>query len=270
MHDHTLYIVRHGCTKMNGEGGTSVDRIRAWTDVPLTDKGREEAREAAAKLGGKGIGAIVASNLSRARETAEIIGRTLGLTPTFTHKLRPWDLGKFTGAKTHEALPQIARYVREKPDTPVPDGESFDQFKTRAFQGFYEAVAVHPGQIVAIVTHHRDERLMIAWDKAGQPNDHAIEIDVLLQKGDPPGGVIKLTTTLAALKGRLTHEEAGFGRAHGRDRCGACKAYRSPDDCAKVLPPMDADDWCRVGVSKRDGHAFDPDAGRLNKAMQFG
>src|SRR5262249_43760258 len=128
-HTHTLYIVRHGATKLNGEDNTSVDR--AWSDVPLTEKGRQEARQAARKLKGKGIGVIVASDLDRARETAEIIGAELGIKPTFTPKLRPWDLGKFTGTKTIEALPQIEIYAREKPDTPVPEGESFNQFRTR-------------------------------------------------------------------------------------------------------------------------------------------
>lgn len=211
MHDRTLYIVRHGCTRLNGEDTTSVDRIRAWSDVPLTDRGRDEARQAAAKLRGKGIGAIVASDLSRARETAEIIGKALGLTPTFSRTLRPWDLGKFTGKATPEALPQIERYVRDKPDTPVPDGESFHQFCARAFHGFYNALAAHPDTIVAIVTHHRDERLLTAWDKTSQPSDHSIDIEMFLQKGDPPGGIIRLTTTLAALKGGRLKEAMKFG-----------------------------------------------------------
>jgi Histidine phosphatase superfamily (branch 1) len=238
--------------------------------VPLTDKGREEARAAATKLKGRDVGAIVSSDLSRAHETAEILGSILEIDPSSSQKLRPWDLGKFTGSKTEEALPEIERYARDKPDTPVPEGESFNDFRDRAFDGFYEAVASHPGKIVVCVTHHRDEMLMRAWDKAGQPNDHAIDLEVFLQKGDAPGRVHKLATTLAALKGRLTHEEAGFEVDPGqRDYCGICKAYRGKDDCAKVLPPIDADDWCRVGVSKRDGHAFDSAGARLNKAMKF-
>jgi broad specificity phosphatase PhoE len=204
-HDVTLYIVRHGCTKLNGEDNTSVDKIRAWLDVPLTDKGRAEARMAAAKLRGKNVGAIVASDLSRARETAQIIGQALGIKPTFTRKLRPWDLGIFTGKSTRESLPKIGEYARNKPDVAVPQGESFNAFRDRAFEGFYEAAASHPGKIVCCVTHHRDEMLMLAWDKDGQPADHSVDIEKLLQAGDPPGGVHKLTTTLAALKGRLTH-----------------------------------------------------------------
>src|SRR6266568_9011797 len=45
-----LYIIRHGCTDMNGEGNTSADRIRGWSDVPLNDAGREDAVQAGEKL----------------------------------------------------------------------------------------------------------------------------------------------------------------------------------------------------------------------------
>lgn len=203
-----LYIVRHGCTKLNGEGGTSEDRIRAWSDVPLTDKGRMEARRAASKLAGKGIGAIVASDLIRAEETAKIIGNILGIKPVFTMKLRPWDLGIFTKQRTVDALPRIEVYVRDTPDKPIPEGESFNTFRDRNFQGFYEAVRDNPGKIVACIAHHRNEMTMLGWDADGQPLSHAIDPDKLLQKGDPPGGIHKIMTTLDALRGKVTQRAA--------------------------------------------------------------
>jgi broad specificity phosphatase PhoE len=262
-HDVTVYIVRHGATKLNNQVDTSVDRIRAWLDVPLVEEGREEARKAAAKLRGKGIGAIVSSDLDRARETAEIIGGILKIKPTFTMKLRPWDLGKFTGKSTKESLPEIEIYARDKPDQAVPQGESFNKFRDRAFEGFHEAVRAHPGETVACVTHHRDEMLMLAWDADGQPASHEVDIDKLLQKGDPPGGVHKLTTTIWALHGLFTAGQVGLQEAMTRDCCGACKAYLKPHGCKKVDAKVDSDDWCKVGVSKTDGHRFDPDGPKI-------
>lgn len=269
-HGVMIYIVRHGATKMNNQTDDSADRIRSWLDVPLTDQGREEARLAAAKLIGKGIDFIECSDLVRAHETARIIGRELDLTPRPTRKLRPWDLGIFTGKPTKDAIPEIQKYACDTPDIPVPEGESFHQFKDRAFEGFYEAVADHPGKIVLLVTHHRDERLLESWDKAGQPLDHTIDIRTFQQKGDPPGGVKTLMTTLQALKGKLSHEEAGYRRSTGRDRCGNCKAFEGTDDCKKVKPPIVFNGWCKVGVSRLDGHNFDPAGSRLNEALKFG
>lgn len=266
-HDIVMFIGRHGETKMNNQSDMSEDHIRAWLDVPLTDKGRDEARQMAAKLRGKGIGAIVASDLVRAAETAEIAGAILGIKPTFTMKLRPWDLGEFTGQSTKEALPEIERYVRDMPDKAVPKGESFHTFQHRMFDGVHGAVVAHPGKIPLLVTHHRVLQDLLAWDAAGQPASHEIDVDVLLQRGDPPGGVHKLTTTIWALHGYFTPREVGFRErprlSMGDDDCGGCKAFMKPSACKKVDVRLDSDDWCKVGVSTKDGHRFHPDGPRI-------
>lgn len=197
-----LHIVRHGATKMNNETDTSQDRIRGWTDVPLTDEGRDEAADAAKKLKKRDIQVLMCSDLSRARETAKIIGKELELKPTSSPKLRPWDLGKFSGMSTKEAMPQIKKYIDDSPDEPVPEGESFNDFRARAFAGIKEAFAKAKGRRLAVVTHHRIERLLTAWDEAGQPADHTIDLGEFGKKGDPPGGVIELAINLKALAGK--------------------------------------------------------------------
>jgi len=187
-----LYIVRHGETKLNNDTDTSQDRIRGWADVPLTDQGRKEAKVAANKLKQYDIEIIFCSDLSRAKETAEIIGKELDIKPTSTKKLRPWNLGELTGTPTNDALPKIAEYVRKKANKKVPDGESFDDFSDRFFKGLHEIVEKADGKNLCVVTHHRDERILKAWVDAGCPADHKIDLDTFLQKGDPPGGVIVL------------------------------------------------------------------------------
>lgn len=183
-----LFLVRHGCTDLNGEGGTSTDKIRGWSDVPLNDIGRDDARRAGDSLKRKGITAIVASDLSRAKETADIIGQKIGVTPTYTMKLRPWDLGKFTGEPADESREALKEYSTTKTDVKVPGGESFDDFRFRALDGVGEALRNHPNDQVAIVTHHRVERLLNAWDEQGQPTDGELHEPTFLQKGEPPGG----------------------------------------------------------------------------------
>ena len=202
----TIYVVRHGATKFNGEAGVSVDRERGWSDVPLTEDGREEARKAGASLKNKGITAIVSSDLVRAKETAKIIGGIIGIKPEFSFKLRPWNLGDLTGKDMKEANPQIAAGTRS-PDKPVPGGESFNAFKTRAFQGLDEAVMKHSDPLL-IVCHHRLERLIAGWVKAGEPPSHAINLNTFLEKGDPPGGIIILHTSEAALGARTGKADA--------------------------------------------------------------
>jgi broad specificity phosphatase PhoE len=270
----TVYIVRHGATKLNNQVDMSEDRIRGWSDVPLVEEGRQEARGAAKKLVGKGIKAIVTSDLSRAHETADIIGKIIGIKPVASQKLRPWNLGKLTGCTTKEALPKIAEYVRNRPDEAVPDGESFNSFKARAFAGLAEAVAQNAAPIL-IVTHHRDERLFEAWQKLGQPASHAIDLDTFLQKGDPPGGIkmMQIGKSESATAGaadmetdgaaptKLSHAAVHYGLAKPNgDKCATCKSYLGPNNCIKVVNPIYPAGWCNVGHSKTDGHPFDAKA----------
>ncbi len=187
-----IYILRHGATKLNNQTDMSEDRIRGWTDVPLAEEGRKEAEAAGLKLKPKGVQAIVTSDLSRAKETAAIIGKILGVKPAVSRGLRPWNLGTFAGKSSKEAMPAIAQYVQEKPDTAVPDGESFNAFKMRAFEGLADAIEANHGKVLVIVTHHRNERLYEAWGKAGRPEDLSIDLKEFLQKGDPPGGIKEL------------------------------------------------------------------------------
>src|ERR1700730_11081047 len=147
-----VYVVRHGQTKMNNASDESEDRIRGWLDVPLTDVGREEAVGAAEQLTRVGVEVIVTSDLSRAEETAQIIGQAVGIKPSITDKLRPWDLGDLTGQPTSEVLADIARYVTQAPDDNVPGGESFNSFKARAFAGISEACSGNKDKVLVLVT----------------------------------------------------------------------------------------------------------------------
>lgn len=195
----TVHVVRHGATEMNNQTDLSQDRIRGHLDVPLAPEGEEEARRAAEKLKGAGIQIIVASRLIRAVQTAKIISDVLGGIPVqVSPNLVPWNLGDMQGTATKEALPKIAYYATEAPDTPVPGGESFHQFVVRANQGLAEAIELAAGRPLVVVTHHRDERLWKAEQAAGwQPGQ--IDLGVFLQKGDPPGGVFEMQVNPAAL-----------------------------------------------------------------------
>ncbi|MDF2442244.1 MAG: putative phosphatase [Subtercola sp.] len=73
----TLALVRHGETDWNAER-----RIQGRSDVPLNDTGRAQVRATAELLRSEEWDFVVCSPLSRARESADIIARELGLTVT--------------------------------------------------------------------------------------------------------------------------------------------------------------------------------------------
>ena len=70
----TFALVRHGQTDWNAVG-----RIQGATDVPLNDVGRGQATEAVTPLSEYTWDFVVASPLSRAAETADIIAEDLKL-----------------------------------------------------------------------------------------------------------------------------------------------------------------------------------------------
>ena len=100
----SLYIVRHGETEWNAQG-----RIQGHTDVPLSDRGREQARAAAHRLQGYAFDAAYSSDLSRTRETAEMIRGESVYPLETTPMLREYHKGVFEGLTVHE-------YARQYPD----------------------------------------------------------------------------------------------------------------------------------------------------------
>lgn len=197
-----VHLIRHGATDMNNHSDDSRDRIRAWLDPPLNEDGRKDAEKAAKKAEKAGIEVVVSSDLKRAAQTAKTVGKAVGVEPIMTPKLRPWDLGDFTGKPSKEAYPQIVPYVTDKPDEPVPGGESFNDFTARSMQGLKFAVGKAAGKPLAVVAHYRNMRHYAAWDEAGQPADHHIDHDEFNKKGGPPGDLVEMEVNLKRLAGK--------------------------------------------------------------------
>lgn len=181
-----LDLIRHGSTKLNSEKGG--DKIRGWADIPLDDRGREEAKKMGQKLcdAKRRPDILVSSDLSRARETAHIISRACGIPVAgSTPVLRPWNLGHMQGKESAVVVPEIIKYIHS-PDTPVPGGESFNQFKNRFLSGLKELLHKFPHR-VAIVSHHRNERVLVALDKADW---NGFDFKEFARRGDPPGSLV--------------------------------------------------------------------------------
>jgi broad specificity phosphatase PhoE len=87
-----VLLVRHGETDDN-----AAHRFQGRSDTPLNDRGRAQSRALARAVAGEGLVALYASPLSRARETAEIIGAQLALLPVLDDRLMEADVGAWEG-----------------------------------------------------------------------------------------------------------------------------------------------------------------------------
>jgi broad specificity phosphatase PhoE len=131
----TLLLVRHGETDWNAER-----RWQGHADVPLNDRGREQAMQLAEQLAGERVDAIYTSDLGRARETAEIVGARLGVPVVSVPELREIDVGSREGT------------IGDQGDLPW-DGEPHEAHAERILRAVHRIAADHPGERVVVVTH---------------------------------------------------------------------------------------------------------------------
>ena len=144
-------VMRHGQSL-----GDVEERHEGRADLPLTELGREQARQAAAWIAGHvPPHSILASPLRRAAETAEILGGRLGLPVRFEDDLMEFHNGELAGLPFVEAA---ARYPRPldtyRPHEPVPGGESNIAFRARVEHVWGRLVdEASSGQRIGIVAH---------------------------------------------------------------------------------------------------------------------
>jgi len=147
-----LILVRHGETDWNLEG-----RYQGQADIPLNERGREQAKLLAERLRGEIIEVIYASDLSRAYETAKIIAEALGQEVKTLESLREVDTGVWTGLTFQEVETRYPRHLREWRADPLGvkrlEGESYLALFQRTKPAIREIVEAHPDQTVLIVGH---------------------------------------------------------------------------------------------------------------------
>jgi broad specificity phosphatase PhoE len=131
-----LLLVRHGETDWNADG-----RLQGQTDRPLSDFGRRQAQRLADELADEELEAIYASDLSRARQTAEILGGRLGLAIVLDPDLREKDWGTWEGLTASER--DRVEFV----------GESTEAHQERTLRALRRIAERHPGGRVLVVTH---------------------------------------------------------------------------------------------------------------------
>jgi probable phosphoglycerate mutase len=131
----TLFVARHGQTDWNLE-----HRWQGWADPPLNATGRAQAAELGEAMTGRGIAAVVSSDLRRAAETAEIAAARLGLPVELDSRLREVDVGEWSGLTSSEVE---ARYPagyrrRREGDTGWVEGETLGAMAGRVVAALLE------------------------------------------------------------------------------------------------------------------------------------
>lgn len=146
-------MIRHGESEGNRER-----RFTISPDVPLTEVGRGQAYEAAARIARHfQPERIISSPYARARETSEIIARELKLPVEIVHRLHERDLGVLRGHsydKLREAVSNDPSYDPANGWAWKPEGgESYHDVQRRVVAAIEDLRARYRDSEVVIVSH---------------------------------------------------------------------------------------------------------------------
>jgi len=215
-----ILLIRHGETAWNRE---AIFRGRA--DIPLSARGREQARLLGEALSSQPVRAlslhplraVYASPLSRARETAAPLAEGLGLEVVAEPRLIDMSFGEWEGKPLDEVRgtwPSLYRAWLAEPQTfRAPGGESLEEVLGRALPAMTEIAARHEGA-AALVSHRVVcKALLCAALGAGAAGFWRVQVDtasVSLLKHTRDGWVVLRTNDTHHLEALAGSPEADF------------------------------------------------------------
>jgi len=144
-----LILVRHGESAGNSEG-----ILCGWHDSSLTEKGIAQADRVALALKEVDINVIISSDLQRAKQTALIISKQLGLDVCFDVRFRERSCGIFDGRKiddlkNHESWES---FLNDSNFT-LEGGESVVNFSKRISESCEMIMNVYEGENILLGSH---------------------------------------------------------------------------------------------------------------------
>jgi len=164
----TYYTLRHGESEKN-----VLSIVTGKTDAyPLTDKGISDVKEAAKELG-DAVDVIISSPLLRAKQTADVVAETLGMSAgdvIVDDRLRECEYGAFEGKSLEEyrkSFPREQRFAK-KPE----GGESWLDIQKRAGEFLFDVEKKYKDKKVLIVSH--GDPLLLLHSVAARLNHHGV------------------------------------------------------------------------------------------------
>ena len=152
----TILLIRHGETPWNAER-----RLQGHIDIPLNERGLQQAAALGQALAGEPLAAVLSSDLQRARQTAQAVAELQHLPVQTDALLRERCYGAFEGLLyadiaaryPHEYAQWQARQIDAVMPSAERQAESFRQFYARANGAIARWAQQYDGQTIAIVAH---------------------------------------------------------------------------------------------------------------------
>ncbi len=208
----TVYLIRH----CEAEGNL-YRRIHGLFDSAITEKGARQLQALAARLAAVPFAGIYASELSRARHTAESIAR--GLPVRVDRGLNERSMGIWEDYSWHEIEQrhpaEFAAWRADPRVYSIPGGEAEAAAGARFEQALWRIAADHPGKTIAVVAHSMVIRALQNKCFAGQFGEAAWGENTSVSVLEVNGGKICFTVLNDAC-----HLNAGLSTAHREQAAG--------------------------------------------------
>ena len=148
-----IYAIRHGETDWNLK-----EIMQGQTDNPLNDTGRKQAKASIKEIAKLKINYIFSSDLIRAKETAEIINKDLGLDITFDNRIREFCFGSIEGKNKSEMTEEI--WLKFRSDPKAFGAETLPEIYERVKSFLDELKTKNLGNVL-LVTHGGAMRMFL-------------------------------------------------------------------------------------------------------------
>ena len=163
-----LYLARHGELVTSHEW-----RYVGHKDVALNEAGREQIGMLARRLRCESIDVLLASDLTRAVHSAEIIGSAIGRTPIADRAFREVHLGRWEGLTRDEIIERFPREYelrsRDVTSHRIRGGESFADVRDRVIPALTSYLEKYQGKNLMLVAHGGVNRIILS---------HALGLDL--------------------------------------------------------------------------------------------
>lgn len=162
-----LVLVRHGLSTYNEKGLWT-----GWADPPLSERGKEESRNAAETIKDINFDFGYTSPLIRAKETLSLMLKILGgeNLPTFVNKaLNERNYGIYSGKNKWDIQKQVGEEeftkLRRSFDYPIPDGESLREVYERVIPYYQTEILpkLQAGKNILISSSHNALRALVKY-----------------------------------------------------------------------------------------------------------
>lgn len=148
-----VYLARHGETAWSLSG-----QHTGRTDLPLTERGKRQARALGQRLRGASFVKVFSSPSQRARRTTELAG--FGGPAEIDPDLAEWDYGQYEGRRTADILAERPGWFLFRDG--CPGGETPDQVAARADR-VVERVRAVQGNVLLFASAHILRVLAARW-----------------------------------------------------------------------------------------------------------